>query len=109
MTPFDFALYALAVSAGSITVTRTKITIPIRDWCLGHIPILGQLLECPWCISHWLAGMVVLTLPWTGLTSFVVWTFAIVGAAGLVSGVILTLFLKPENEIRRLAEKVVAK
>ena len=99
MTPFEFALYALAASAGSITITRTKITIPIRDWCLKHVRILGQLFECPWCISHWLAGAIVPTLPWNGVLNFLVHTFAIVAGAGLVSGVILTLFLKPENEI----------
>ena len=48
-----------------------------------------------------------LTLPWAGVTTFLVHLFAIVGASGLFSSVILTFFLKPDNEVRRLADKVV--
>ncbi len=52
-------MLALAVSALSMTITKTKVTKTLRLWVKAHNAWLGELLSCPYCTSHWLAFAVV--------------------------------------------------
>ena len=48
-------IIALAVSPISFTITKTKIFKPIRSWAFSKNKFLGELLECPYCSSHWIS------------------------------------------------------
>jgi len=47
-----------AIAAVSITITRTKITEPLRE-ALPKIPKIGNFLykmtQCPYCTGHWVS------------------------------------------------------
>lgn len=49
------ALIAAATAAASFTIARTKITAPLRAWVTSHSQWFGNLVGCPYCVSHWLA------------------------------------------------------
>ncbi|MDB4966469.1 MAG: hypothetical protein JWN44_2158 [Myxococcales bacterium] len=57
----------LAVSAVvmglSYTISKEELFRGIRERCGGHDTFLGYLVSCPYCLSHWIAFMVV---PLTG-------------------------------------------
>lgn len=49
-------LVMLGVGAGviSLTVTRSKLFKPLREWLIGF-PWIYDLLTCPYCFAHWSA------------------------------------------------------
>lgn len=49
-----FAL-AFSVSAVSFTIARTKVSEPLRTWVAKKNTWLGNLITCPYCVSHWLS------------------------------------------------------
>ena len=52
----------LGVGACTFTITKASIFKPLRD-VTAHMPRLGVLLACPYCLSHWLALVAVITYP----------------------------------------------
>ena len=60
--PTVFAV-ALVVMGLSHTIARERIFAPLRDRLGGRDTWLGYLVSCPYCVSHWVAFVVV---PLTG-------------------------------------------
>lgn len=54
---------SLAVMGLSHTVARERLFAPLRRRLGGHETWLGYLVSCPYCVSHWLAFLLV---PLTG-------------------------------------------
>lgn len=46
---------AIAVAIVSLTVTRSRLFKGFRGWFRPH-PLLHELVRCPYCFSHWVAG-----------------------------------------------------
>jgi uncharacterized membrane-anchored protein len=46
---------ALAVSTLSMTITKAKVSKPLRDAIAKRSKWFGELFSCPYCMSHWLA------------------------------------------------------
>lgn len=63
-----FQLFAVsAVVMGlSYTIAKEELFRPVRDRCGGRETWLGYLVSCPYCVSHWIAFIVV---PLTGTYS----------------------------------------
>lgn len=53
-------LIGVAAGTAGFTVARTKITARLRNWVAKHHTWSGQLLACPYCLSHWFAAIGVL-------------------------------------------------
>ena len=64
-----FQLFAVsAVVMGlSYTIAKEELFRPVRDRCGGRETWLGYLVSCPYCVSHWIAFIVV---PLTGTYIF---------------------------------------
>ena len=60
-----FQLFAVsAVVMGlSYTIAKERLFAPLRDRCGGRETWLGYLVSCPYCVSHWVAFVIV---PLTG-------------------------------------------
>lgn len=54
---------SLIVMGASHTITRERLFAPLRQALGGHDTWLGYLVSCPYCVSHWLAFVLV---PLTG-------------------------------------------
>lgn len=54
------AWLALAVASASYTISKTKIAVPFRNWARARNAWLGDLVSCPYCVSHYLAAIAVL-------------------------------------------------
>lgn len=55
-------ILAAAVAAVSMTITMSKIFLPLRTWIKSKSPFLGDLFACPYCFSHW--GSLIAVLVW---------------------------------------------
>ena len=90
----DFALTALAIGAIAMTVGKGSIFRRFRAYCRSRLPWLGQLVSCPYCLSHWLAFIAVSVYPpfRQGIIETVVWAFALVGASSL-TGLVISVYL----------------
>jgi hypothetical protein len=83
MTPWLLLVVdALAVYRLTILVVQDSITAPVRAWLIGREriqrvgngpgeglavaarPKLAEFLGCPWCVSIWLGGLVVVLTAW---------------------------------------------
>jgi Protein of unknown function (DUF1360) len=51
----DFLILGMATGAISLVLTKSEALNFMHDWLEKHIPVLGKMLNCPWCTSHWVA------------------------------------------------------
>lgn len=91
-------LAAFATAALSVTIAKSAIGSPLRRWAYHLGEMVGDMVSCYYCISHWIAFAFVLTgfapyrATWFAtIYDIVLWTFAIVGMAAILSGVIIIL------------------
>jgi len=111
---FFVLLYlAFATSAISVTLTRADIAQGLRDWLERLVAPRPHPLSCPYCTSHWVSILLVMVYRPAALTLFapfdlmVTW-LAIVGMAGVISGVIVStipLPPKPQPEKEKSLEQ----
>lgn len=97
----DLILLSFAVAVVSVTLTRSHLT---KTWRLKylHTPyMLGELINCPYCMAHWVALGFSL---WLGGRWHIVLVNALVmcGLASLVIGFMLRLWLWTETEIEEM-------
>ena len=94
----ELILVALAVSAISITITKAGIFEKFR--ALFKNKWLGKLMECTYCMSHWVALALVLLVYPIGVWS-IVNIFAVVAISAVISWVIIDMLFNndsiPEN------------
>ncbi len=100
MSMKDFLFLALFVGTLSMTVTKSTIIRPFRVWIANRNELAGELVQCPFCFSHWVALIAVIVLKFR-VTEFgpyidcpVAW-LALTGAGTVVSGTIYKLFAPP--------------
>ena len=92
----ELAIITLATSAISLTLSKSKMFEPVRGRLTG---IWHDLASCHYCISHWIAMVLVaLTQPAIGkffrwpqlfLIDWFIMTMAVVAVAAMVSSVII--------------------
>lgn len=100
-----FLVLALATSAASLTISKSKGFNGLREWFAERVPVIGELLVCPYCLSHWFALGLVLAigLPDENRVLYVlVGTFALVGMSALITGAVMRLMFVHEGENERL-------
>src|SRR6185369_1283878 len=50
-----FILLGLCCGVISYTLTKGSIFGPLRVWVIERTYWLGKLMQCPYCMSHWVA------------------------------------------------------
>lgn len=50
---------SMACGAISMVLTKSSLFNFAHDWLEANAPLLGKLFNCPWCTSHWVAGILV--------------------------------------------------
>lgn len=111
----DVLILALASSAIALTITLSSIFENLRRLAKKKNEWLGELVRCPYCLSHWVALVFVvvyrpvLVEMWLPIDLIVSW-FVVVAITAIISGIITTLLpfkaLVDDNtgEIVRLRE-----
>lgn len=107
---------SMAISSISMTVAKTKVFAPMRDWVFARNEWLGNLISCPYCLSHWLTFAAVAWYQPKIIESQIVFfdlivsIFAIVAIAAIVSGIMTRLLWeasdtgKSDAEIEKLKD-----
>ena len=117
-TVLGLVYLALAVSVASITITKAKVSAPLRAWLKRHSSFLGELTSCPYCFSHWLAfGVALAYRPALALSGFwpldlFVAALVLVALASLTTGLIFVAFARVPGDYHteaRAYEPSVAK
>jgi hypothetical protein len=57
---FHVIVLGVATGAISLVLTKSKMFEPMHAWLEKHNTFLSNLLDCPWCTSHWVALFFVL-------------------------------------------------
>lgn len=71
-------------------ITADFITEPIRAWAARRGEKLGYLFECPWCLSIWLAPILVVpAVLWPD--NRLVWAVMLILAASGVAGMLAVI------------------
>jgi hypothetical protein len=77
-------LCSVAVGCVSLTITKSKIFEPVRDYVEGW-DFISDLINCPYCISHWVsAGAYLLFRPYLiedGARNFLMCFFLMIALA----------------------------
>lgn len=91
----SFLILCLANASVSFTVARSEVFRPARDWFFNRstnkvFEFISDLIHCPYCLSHWVAFLMVLiwqqkfTNTFVPVIDFAVTIFAIVGLSAIV-------------------------
>lgn len=98
----DIGVLSLAISALSLTITKASIFRPARRRIADKNAWLGDLITCPYCMSHWLAFAAVIVYHTRivhsriYLLDLLVSAFMAVALASVWSGLILWAFAGDE-------------
>lgn len=96
----------LACAAISMTISKAGIFRSVRVWVKSKSEFFGEMILCPYCVSHWLALAATLlyrprliTSGWW-LVDYFVTIMVIVCLAALVAGLIFRAFMgyKPPED-----------
>lgn len=90
----DLLIHALAVGAVSQTVATSKLFFRVRLWLRARTDFLGSLISCPWCFSHWVGILAIVSLRPT--SHFIATYFALVMLANLAGYSWLYLYRRIE-------------
>jgi len=95
-------ILSFATAAISMTVSKAKVSAPVRSWVASKSVWLGKMLDCPYCVSHWIAlGLFLINpVPFNPFISI----FAIIALATIIEGTMLRLLFVQENQIDDLKE-----
>lgn len=55
----ELLLLSVVVASVSFTVAEARLFSPARRWFQAKAPLLGELLSCGYCLSHWVALILV--------------------------------------------------
>lgn len=98
----DLLILGLATSTVSVTLGQSKLFRPVRQFVnmrMGRF--FGDLIECPYCLGHWVAVPVVAArpllwgpdiLPYSSVGKFVLLWLATVSISSIVSGLVNKLY-----------------
>lgn len=103
-TLVELVLMGAAVATASMTISKGKIFRPIRRG-ISEKTFFGDLVRCPYCMSHWIALMAVM---WSRpvlfanksdfVSSWIVPCLALVAIAAPFSWIIYKAYSGPEEE-----------
>ena len=96
-------LLAVAVATVTLTLSRSQLTKNIRHKMITLPYMLGELINCPYCLAHWISGAAAL-LVCNGFLNWLVLTFVLTGLAALFMGVVQKLWMMQETELENLRE-----
>lgn len=103
LTWSDVFMTALAISALSVTASKSALFEAPRRWVKGP---LGKLFSCPYCLSHWFALAAVAWLPLASLANAFVTLFALVSLSAMITGVTIQLLHQGEHERDALQQRL---
>jgi len=89
----DIGILAMAVSALSMTVSKSNAMYWFRSLLSKGGSLLSELVHCPYCLSHWFAFSLVATLYGPTFPTLILVTLAIVALSSLASFGITYFFL----------------
>lgn len=56
-------LLSIVVASISFFATHSQLCGPLRAWLLKRSTFFGMLVECPYCLGHWVAVALILAFP----------------------------------------------
>lgn len=77
---------SLATAAISTTTSKSKMFAWMRSRTSGAV---AELVNCPYCTSHWVAALLVSAFPWT--TWLVIQWAAVVALTSIINGAMYSL------------------
>lgn len=105
------AMISAGVATGivSLTLTRSRPLRGIRNWIRYKSDWAGELVTCPYCMSHWIAGVLIW---WLGPGSVKTWflgTAVAIAIAAPVAAVVMQaiLLVSPAQEEALYAESSI--
>jgi hypothetical protein len=112
MDALNVVLVALATWQVTEVLHHAEITLPVRRWTAGSIPMdasrsfFSRGFNCPFCLAHWVAALLLFLLALdlegaphcTGLR-YAIWLFAAVRLANLGNDVFYTYTRTPRFEV----------
>ncbi len=94
--PYQLVALASAVSAISVTLTKSQLFASMRTWVRSQSRWLGKLASCHYCMSHWVSFVMVaiyqpvVVAKWWPI-DLLVSAFILVAISAIISGLITKL------------------
>lgn len=101
-------IYSAIIASCSFTISVTSIFKPFRDLISKIHPKIEELIHCPYCLSHYIAMLILLITDWaflftkSSILNFIFTLLSITGVVALMHYIILRAYSPVmESEMRR--------
>jgi hypothetical protein len=99
------AVLGLAVGGLSTTISKAHALDIPRAWIARHSKVLGELIHCPYCVSHWIAAAIVVAAPakitGNAFVDYPAQGFSLVALGAFTVGMIMKLMLWDQAELEQ--------
>lgn len=85
-------ILSFAVSSISYTISKSNIFKPLRLFISKYWKWAGELISCPYCLSHWLSFATMIYIYKTINFDVFILSFAVVGGSAVITGMISRSF-----------------
>jgi len=102
----DFLLLAVASGTISLVLTRSHLTKSLRHRFIDAPFMLGELINCPFCMAFWTSLLFTVEVDSNGLHFWPVRWLIITGLSGLYMGFMMKLWLFREDELEEMRELI---
>jgi len=109
MTPLrQLILVSFVVMGLAHTISKERLFAPLRERLGGRQTWLGYLVSCPYCVSHWIAFVVVpvtrtyavdVPYDWGALQTVLRWLLSSVAIAVIATFFRIAFYLIDENQL----------
>lgn len=94
-------ILSAAISAFTSTMSLAGITVSMRDWLMGKNQFLGKLFSCPYCLSHYIALLIIIwyrpvvVMSSSIIIDSIISLFTLVAISAIMTGQIKRAFFAP--------------
>lgn len=95
----ELGYLSLATSTITLTITRAKVARPVRNWISNRSSYFGEMINCPYCTSHWIAFALCAVyhprpFPLNVVLDWFLSSMAIVAISSILSGIVFEAISK---------------
>jgi|ERR1700748_1513376 len=88
----NLIIISLAIASISYTISKGEIFRSIRLFICKHSKFIGQLISCPYCLSHWVSATIMFIIYKSFNLDFVIMTFAAITLSLFWVGIMVRSF-----------------
>lgn len=100
----DLVFLSLVAGVAAVTLSRSKLTKSIRHRLIGTPFMIGDLVNCPFCMTHWTSMAIAIIFYSNSILEFIINSGILIAISALFIGILERIWFMQENEVADLQD-----